>query len=109
MRFPPLQLDVAKEFLHNDESIEAFLLERQREDEERGKQAVIELQKRSETVTEQTEDNGPLVIGYQIQGDQDYRKLEEITEEERRIVVEGYILLAKRKSYAVVEHYLNLK
>jgi DNA polymerase III subunit alpha, Gram-positive type len=96
--FPPLQFDVDHELKGYDATYQDFLIERQREDDERGKQALIDMQKRAEETNVATsEDDGPIVIGYQIQGDQDYRKLIEITEEERRIVVEGYIFACETK------------
>lgn len=96
--FPTLQFDVEEHTEHLEESYQQFLLDRQKEDEERAKQAVIEIQKRDEDVTSDgDEDNGPLIIGYPIQGEQDYRTLNEITDEERRVVVEGYVFQCETK------------
>ena len=97
--FPSLQFDIDENYRTNDESYQQFLIERQREDEERAKQAVMDMQKQAEesSNTVEEEDQGPLIIGYQIQGDQEYRTLNEITEEERRIVVEGYIFACETK------------
>ena len=96
--FPPLQLDVEEHTEAMEETYQQFLLERQKEDEERAKQAVIEIQKRAEHHrSDEADDNGPLIIGYPIQGEQDFRTLNEITEEERRIVIEGYVFACETK------------
>ncbi|MED1672042.1 PolC-type DNA polymerase III [Pallidibacillus thermolactis] len=95
--FPPLQFDVDENYQTNDEIYQQFLIERQKEDEERAKQAVLDMQKPVVENKEENEEQGPLIIGYPIQGDQEYRTLNEITEEERRIVVEGYIFACETK------------
>ena len=41
--------------------------------------------------------SGPLVIGLTIRDDAEYRKLEEIVDEERRVAIEGYVFSAETK------------
>ena len=69
--FPPLQFDVDHEFKTYDETYQDFLVESQREDEERAKQALLDMQKLLKKRKQKKREEGPVVIGYQIQGDQD--------------------------------------
>ena len=55
-------------------------------------QALLDMQKRDEKEAgEGLEYSGPLVIGLTIRDDAEYRKLEEIVDEERRVAIEGYV------------------
>lgn len=75
-----------------------FVEAKQKEDEERAKQAVIEMQK-SQHEDQQTDvvDEGPLMIGYKIPDDDQFRSLIDIVDEERRISIEGYVFDAETK------------
>ncbi len=96
--FPPLQFDAEENHEEQEESYKQFFAERQREDEERAKQAIMEMQKKAEASTAaQNEDSGPLIIGYPIQNNHEIRSLADIQEEERRVVVEGYVFDCETK------------
>ncbi|MFD1705912.1 PolC-type DNA polymerase III [Siminovitchia sediminis] len=83
----------------SQEEYERFMEEKQKEDEERARQAVAEMKKLEEEKknSSDVELNGPLTIGYAIKNDEDIRKLEDIVDEERRITVEGYIFSAETR------------
>lgn len=95
--FPLFAVDTEISTEKANEEYQQFLLAKQKEDEERGMQALIELQKRDEKADEVIEDSGPLTIGLTIRDDAEFRKLEEITDEERRIAIEGYVFSAETK------------
>ncbi|WP_175989050.1 PolC-type DNA polymerase III [Bacillus sp. Marseille-Q1617] len=89
--FPKLVLDaeVAKiEEQNND--YEKFLEEKMKEDQERAKQALIEMEK-AEKEEASDAPSGPFMLGLSIKDDADFRKIEEIYDEERRIAIEGYV------------------
>lgn len=94
--FPSLQFEAEDHYMENTVAIEKFQLEKQREDAERAKAAVTEIQKKEEQDAG-SEEEGPLVIGYQIKEDQDFFRLDEIKEEERRVVVEGFVFACETK------------
>lgn len=74
-----------------DEQYQQFLESKRKEDEERAKQAIIDLQK-FEADQKQSEDSpsGPIIIGSNIVSDE-VISIEEIQDEEKRVVIEGYI------------------
>jgi len=107
--FPPLQIDVIVDENQNEnKEYEQFLANKQKEDEERARLAVVELQKKEEGLDGQTSE-GPIVIGYEIKGEQDFRRLEQIIEEERRVVVEGYVFFAETKELKSGRTLLTIK
>jgi len=95
--FPIFAIDTEISTEQANEEYQQFLLAKQKEDEERGMQALIEMQKRDEKADDVIEDSGPLTIGLTIRDDTEFRKLEEITDEERRIAIEGYVFAAETK------------
>nr|WP_295970390.1 PolC-type DNA polymerase III [uncultured Bacillus sp.] len=96
--FPPLMIDTEISVGESNGQYEEFLKAKQMEDAERGMQALIEMQKKEEKeAVEGMEDSGPLLIGLSIRDDVEFKKLEEIIDEERRIVIEGYVFAAETK------------
>ncbi|MCP3739130.1 PolC-type DNA polymerase III [Rossellomorea sp. BNER] len=97
--FPSLQVEASKiETANNQDDYQKFLEEKRKEDEERAKQAVIEMQKKENEKSNGDEaPSGPLMIGLTIKDDADFRKMEDIIDEERRIALEGYIFDAETK------------
>ncbi|WP_071395303.1 PolC-type DNA polymerase III [Bacillus tuaregi] len=95
--FPLFAIDTEVSTEQADEAYQQFLLAKQKEDEERGMQALIEMQKRDEKADDVAEVSGPVMIGLTIRDDAEYRKLEEITDEERRVSIEGYVFAAETK------------
>ncbi|WAA13569.1 PolC-type DNA polymerase III [Fervidibacillus halotolerans] len=94
--FPPLLFSIEDQYKEDNGEYEKFLEKRKQEDEIRAKQAIVEIKKK-EVQVESKQKEGPVIIGYPIQTDQPIRKLEEITDEERRVVVEGYIFESETK------------
>ncbi len=95
--FPPLVLDT--EINASAEDYSKFLEEKRMEDEARAKEAVIEMQKKESENAAGAAPllDGPLKIGYTIKDDADFRRMEEIIDEERRIAIEGYVFHAETK------------
>lgn len=90
--FPTLMIETRiVEDASNDDYLR-FLQEKEKEDQKRAREAIIEMQK-CDAEKERTNgvDTGPIVIGYAIKNDDDFRKLEEIVDEERRVTVEGFV------------------
>ncbi len=96
--FPVLTIDTTVQSAEKNDEYEQFLLAKQKEDQERGLQALIELQKK-EAEKESGGDipQGPLTIGLTIKDDQDYRTMIDIVDEERRVTVQGYIFDAETR------------
>ncbi|MGE8204047.1 PolC-type DNA polymerase III [Heyndrickxia sp. NPDC080065] len=95
--FSQFMLDtIISQNAENDE-YKKFIEAKQKEDEERAKQAVMEMQKRDTETNESQVQDGPVMIGLTIKEDDTFRRIEEIYDEERRITVEGYVFAAETK------------
>ena len=97
--FPAMSLDTEIVEEKSNSEYEQFLLAKQKEDEERGKQALLDIQKMEaeKEAGDSPIPSGPLTIGLTIKDDSDYRRLEEIVDEERRVTVQGYVFFAETK------------
>ncbi|MFE8699114.1 PolC-type DNA polymerase III [Cytobacillus sp. FJAT-54145] len=97
--FPALVIDTEVNSDSSTEQYEAFLKAKQKEDQERGLQALIEMEKQEaeKESADSGQPSGPLTIGLTIKDDADFRKIEEIVDEERRIAIEGYVFAAETK------------
>ena len=51
---------------------------------------------------------GPLVIGLTIRDDAEFKRLEEIIDEERRVAIEGYVFNAETKELTQWPYFINL-
>ncbi|RFU71323.1 PolC-type DNA polymerase III [Peribacillus saganii] len=95
--FPPLTLD-AEVASSPGEDYQQFLEEKKKEDEAKGLAALVEMQKKeSEKGKDDSQHEGPVKIGYTIKDDADFRRIEQIMDEERRIAIEGYVFHAETK------------
>ncbi|UTE71060.1 PolC-type DNA polymerase III [Rossellomorea marisflavi] len=89
--FPRLMLDAEVGQAESQNSdYEKFLEEKLKEDQERAKQALIEMEK-AEKEEAAGIPSGPFMLGLSIKDDAEFRKIEDILDEERRIAVEGYV------------------
>jgi DNA polymerase-3 subunit alpha (Gram-positive type) len=96
--FPQLMIDTEISEETSNEQYEEFLKAKQKEDSERAMQALLDMHKKEEKGTaEAVEDSGPLMIGLTIRDDVEFKRLEEIVDEERRIAIEGYVFSAETK------------
>lgn len=97
--FPQLTFDTQIAENTSNEEYEKFLEAKRKEDQERGLQAAIEMQKKEAEAESGQGDipSGPLSIGLTIKDDADYRKLIDIVDEERRVAVEGFVFAAETK------------
>ncbi|WP_428908628.1 PolC-type DNA polymerase III [Niallia sp. Krafla_26] len=95
--FPPLVCDTEIDLEQSNQEYEKFVEAKQKEDQERAFQALVDMQKQEEKSVEVSEHTGPVVIGLTIRDDADYKRLEEITDEERRVSIEGYVFSAETK------------
>ncbi|WP_141433451.1 PolC-type DNA polymerase III [Bacillus sp. 03113] len=97
--FPAFTIDTEINDLSSNKEYEQFLLAKQQEDMERGKQAFEDIQKteREREASEKGESEGPLIVGLTIKNDVELIKLEDIVDEERRVAIEGYVFFAETK------------
>ncbi|RFU61563.1 PolC-type DNA polymerase III [Peribacillus glennii] len=94
--FPSLSLDA--EVSGSQEEYQEFMLEKQKEDEAKALAAITEMQKKeNEKSGGDNEHQGPVKIGYTIKDDADFRQIEQIVDEERRIAIEGFVFDAETK------------
>lgn len=98
MGFPMLTIDTEISLESSNQEYEKFLAAKQKEDAERGLQALLDMQKKeAEAESSSVVAEGPLTIGLTIKDDADYRKLIDIVDEERRVAIEGYVFSAETK------------
>ncbi|HEY2420955.1 MAG TPA: PolC-type DNA polymerase III, partial [Neobacillus sp.] len=97
--FPGLTIETDIQSSEKNQEYELFLRAKQKEDQERGLQAMVELQKKEAEKHQSTGDvlDGPLMIGLTIKDDNEHHSLIDIVDEERRVVVEGYIFDAETR------------
>jgi DNA polymerase III subunit alpha, Gram-positive type len=95
--FPQLILDTEINNVSSEE-YQQFIEAKQKEDQERAIMAMVEMQKK-ETEQDQGsgEPEGPLSIGLTIKDDSELKRLHQIVDEERRVVIEGYVFDAETK------------
>ena len=96
--FPLIVLDTQLSTEPNKE-YEQFVIAKEKEDQEKALLAMVEIQKKDAEKDKGGDSvlQGPLMIGLTIKDDADFRKLEEIQDEERRVAVAGYIFDAETK------------
>ncbi|PLR84248.1 PolC-type DNA polymerase III [Bacillus canaveralius] len=96
--FPAITIEPEITSEPENKEYEQFLAAKQKEDQERGLQAMIEMQrKEAEKEADGGAPSGPLTIGLTIKDDSEFRRLEEIVDEERRVAIEGYVFFAETK------------
>lgn len=97
--FPSLSIETEIQSVEHNDEYQQFLLAKQKEDQERGLMAFVDLQKQeAEKASGGVEiPDGPLSIGLTIKDDSDLRSMIEIVDEERRVTVEGYIFDAETR------------
>ncbi|MDQ0270190.1 PolC-type DNA polymerase III [Cytobacillus purgationiresistens] len=98
--FPSFVIDTELKAEESNEEYEKFLEAKRKEDQERGLQAAIEMEKKAAAEANSSDaaiPQGPLMVGLTIKDDADYRKLVDIIDEERRVAVEGYVFFAETK------------
>ncbi|RAK23407.1 DNA polymerase-3 subunit alpha (Gram-positive type) [Anoxybacillus vitaminiphilus] len=107
--FPYLQLET--EVKQSQSEYEQFLAQKQQEDQERVLAALTEMTMKKESSSEVAVEApaGPLVIGYPIKEEEEIRTLDSIVEEERRVVVQGYVFDAELKELKSGRSLLTLK
>ncbi|KAA0547900.1 PolC-type DNA polymerase III [Bacillus sp. BGMRC 2118] len=103
MGFSPMQLDTIVE--HSTEEFEKFVEQKEQEDRTRVLEAMIEMQKKDKEAP--PEQSGPLTIGYTIK--EEPVTIHSIQEEERRVVVQGYVFDAETKELRSGRHLLTFK
>lgn len=97
--FPLLTIDTEVSENGSSEEYEKFMKAKEKEDQERGLMAMIEMQKKEaeKAQGDASPQDGPITIGLTIKDDADFRKLEDIVDEERRVAIEGYVFFAETK------------
>jgi DNA polymerase III subunit alpha, Gram-positive type len=105
--FPLLQLEI--EVKQSEKDFEQFLAQKQQEDAERALAALTEMTKETKSETAVDAPAGPLIIGYPIREEEEIRTLDSIVEEERRVVVQGYVFDAEINELKSGRTLLTLK
>ncbi len=97
--FPTLTIDTEVTEQEANDAYAQFLEAKKLEDQERGKQAMLDIQKMEadKEAGDAHIPSGPLTIGLTIKDDSDFRQLEDIIDEERRVTIEGYVFSAETK------------
>jgi DNA polymerase III subunit alpha, Gram-positive type len=96
--FPQLVIDTELNSNTSSEEYQQFLEAKQKEDQERALLAMVEFQKKeSEQEQGSAEVEGPISIGLTIKDDSELKRMIEIVDEERRVVVEGFVFDAETK------------
>ncbi|MGE6378097.1 PolC-type DNA polymerase III [Peribacillus muralis] len=94
--FPPMTLEAEVKEAVTNPDYQKFLEDKQKEDAEKGLAALVEMQKKeSEKGSDDGVYEGPVKIGYTIKEDADFRRIEQIIDEERRIAIEGFVFDAE--------------
>ncbi|MFD1735853.1 PolC-type DNA polymerase III [Bacillus salitolerans] len=104
MGFPPFQLETTVEY--SAEEFERFVEQKEQEDRSKVLAAITEMQKK-ERETSSSEITGPVMIGYTIK--EDPVSIQSIQEEERRVVIQGYVFDAETKELRSGRHLLTFK
>ena len=109
--FPTLSLDAEVNTSEDSgEEYAKFLAEKQKEDEAKAFAALVEMQKKeTDKASGADVPNGPVKIGYTIKEDADFRRIEQIIDEERRIAIEGYVFDAEVKELRSGRSLLTFK
>ncbi|MCH6267086.1 PolC-type DNA polymerase III [Neobacillus citreus] len=91
--FPLFSFEIDIKSEEHNEEYQQFLIAKQKEDQERALMAMVEMQKQDAEKEQGGGDvpQGPLSIGLTIKDNNELRSLIDIVDEERRVVVEGYI------------------
>ncbi|MED4202584.1 PolC-type DNA polymerase III [Neobacillus mesonae] len=95
--FPLLSFETEVKMEEKNEEYEKFIQAKEKEDQERALLAMVEMQKK-EAENDQANgeaNDGPLSIGLTIKDDSELRSIIDIVDEERRVVLEGYIFDAE--------------
>ncbi|MHC0037166.1 PolC-type DNA polymerase III [Pseudoneobacillus sp. C159] len=96
--FPQLVVDTEINSEGATEQYQQFIEAKQKEDQEKALMAMVEMQKKeSSDGSASPETEGPLSIGLMIKDDSELKRLNEIVDEERRVVIEGFVFDAETK------------
>lgn len=93
--FPPMPIDfkIVEEVAEHAEAQLVFMEQRRLEEEELGKKALADMQKRDKERQSSSGAslNGPFQLGIQIKANEPIMEIKQIQDEERRITIEGYV------------------
>jgi DNA polymerase III subunit alpha, Gram-positive type len=104
MGFPQIQFDTTVEY--SAEEFEKFVEQKEQEDRTKVLAAITEMQKK-EKESASSGISGPVMIGYTIK--EDPVTIHSIQEEERRVVIQGYVFDAETKELRSGRHLLTFK
>ncbi|MGY3713885.1 PolC-type DNA polymerase III [Sutcliffiella cohnii] len=106
--FPTMMLDTTLSF--SEQEFKQFEEQKMQEDSEKALAAVTEMQKKDAQPDAADVPSGPIMIGYEIKNDNElFKTLDEITEEERKVVVQGYVFDVETKELRSGRTLLTLK
>ncbi len=90
--FPLLTIETEIKPEEKNEEYQQFLRAKEKEDQERALMAMVEMQKKEAESAENPQvAEGPLSIGLSIKDDLEIQSMIDIIDEERRVVIQGYI------------------
>ncbi|MBY0222024.1 PolC-type DNA polymerase III [Sporosarcina aquimarina] len=108
--FPQLTVDVTIEENQNaKEELQQFLSQKQQEEEELSKKAFEQLQQRETMKSEQGDSDRPLILGTPIKQGEAIVPIHEIQDEERRLIIEGFVFDAEIRELRSGRSLLTLK
>ncbi|WP_163536831.1 PolC-type DNA polymerase III [Gracilibacillus sp. YIM 98692] len=106
-RIGALKKSIQMQVVDQQDEIERFQQEKAMEDKKRVEEAFKQQEQRAEEKKQEQTSNGPVAIGYPIKDEP--VKMEDILEEERNVVFEGYLFDAEIRELRSGRHLLMLK
>ncbi len=89
--FPPFSIDFKLSAEDQQAAHEAFMVERKAEEEAMAKKALADMKKREVDRKENGVPSGPFQMGIAIKPDEQISEIRSITDEERRVTIEGFV------------------
>ena len=107
---PVIDFTLTEEDTGAEEAHQAFLIERQAEEEEMARKALADLQKREQNRKENGDvPTGPFQLGTPIKNDEPLMEIRNIQDEERRVAIEGYVFDAEVRELRSGRSLLTIK
>ena len=107
---PAIDFQLTEDSNGAEEAQRAFIMERQAEEEEMGRKALADLQKREQNRKENDDvPSGPFQLGPPIKHDEQMMEIRNIQDEERSVVIEGYVFDAEVRELRSGRSLLTIK
>lgn len=107
---PAVEFELTEDRNGMEEAQKAFILARQAEEEEMGRKALEDLQKREKNRKDNDDiPSGPFQLGPQIKHDEPLMEIRNIQDEERSVVIEGFVFDAEVRELRSGRSLLTIK